>query len=131
MTTQNGDPVLGAGGAPIVLPSGAVHVGDGGEISVTAADGTSAIAGVLSLVNYAAADLTPDGANRLVATAGAKATKAGATVQEGALEGANQDAVHGTLQLMLIQRQAEMMQKALNVFHNDFDKTATEELGRV
>ena len=52
-------------------------------------------------------------------------------MQEGALEGANQDAVHGTLQLMLIQRQAEMMQKALNVFHNDFDKTATEELGRV
>ena len=49
----------------------------------------------------------------------------------GALEGANQDAVHGTMQLMLVQRQAEMMQKALSVFHNEFDKTAAEELGKV
>jgi flagellar basal-body rod protein FlgF len=131
LTTQKGEPVLGAGGAPITLPSGAVHVGDGGEISVTGPDGQSSIAGVLALVNYAATDLTPVGSNRFVVAAGAKATTPDATVQEGALEGANQDAVHGTLQLMLIQRQAEMMQKALNVFNNDFDKTATEELGRV
>jgi flagellar basal-body rod protein FlgF/flagellar basal-body rod protein FlgG len=35
------------------------------------------------------------------------------------------------MQLILVQRQGEMMQKALSVFYNDFDKTATEELGRV
>ena len=52
-------------------------------------------------------------------------------MQEGSLEGANQDAVHGTMQLLLFQRQAEMMQKALSVFSNDLDKTAAEELGRV
>ena len=52
-------------------------------------------------------------------------------VQEGALEGTNLDAVHGTMQLILVQRQAEMMQKALSVFNNDFDKTASEEIGRV
>ena len=52
-------------------------------------------------------------------------------MQQGALEGANQDAVHGTMQLMMLQRQAEMMQKALSVFDNGFDKTAAEELGRV
>jgi len=52
-------------------------------------------------------------------------------VQEGSLEGANVDAVHGTMQLILVQRQAEMMQKALSTFNNDFDKTAAEELGRV
>ena len=131
LTTQKGEPVLGAGGTPIVMPSGTVHVGDGGEISVTGPDGVSAIAGVLSLVNYGATDLTPVGSNRYLPADGAVATKPSATVQEGALEGANQDAVHGTLQLMLIQRQAEMMQKALNVFNNDFDKTSTEELGRV
>ena len=82
LTTQHGEPVLSNAGQPIVLPTGTVHVGSGGELSV-------------------------------------------------ALEGANQDAVHGTMQLMLVQRQAEMMQKALNIFHNDFDKTATEDLGRV
>jgi flagellar basal-body rod protein FlgF/flagellar basal-body rod protein FlgG len=35
------------------------------------------------------------------------------------------------MQLILVQRQAEMMQKALSVFNNDFDKTAAEDLGRV
>jgi flagellar basal-body rod protein FlgF len=30
-----------------------------------------------------------------------------------------------------VQRQAEMMQKALSVFNNDFDKTASEDLPRV
>jgi flagellar basal-body rod protein FlgF/flagellar basal-body rod protein FlgG len=52
-------------------------------------------------------------------------------IQQGTIEGANQDAVHSTMQLVLVQRQAEMMQKALSVFNNDFDKTATEELPRV
>jgi flagellar basal-body rod protein FlgF len=35
------------------------------------------------------------------------------------------------MQLVLVQRQAEMMQKALSVFNNDFDKTASEDLPRV
>ena len=131
LTTQHGEAVLNVSGAPIVLPTGTVHVGSKGEVSVTAADGSSAIAGILGIANYAATDLTPTGTNRFTAAAGAKSTAGDATVQEGALEGANQDAVHGTLQLMLVQRQAEMMQKALNVFHNEFDKTAAEELGRV
>lgn len=131
VTTRHGEPVLNPNGAPIVLPTGTVHVGSRGEISVTAADGSSAIAGTLGIVSYAATDLSPVGTNRFTATVGAKQGAADATVQEGALEGANQDAVHGTLQLMLVQRQAEMMQKALNVFDKDFDKVATEELGRV
>ena len=123
--------MLSNAGQPIVLPSGPVHVGSHGEISVTGADGTNAIAGVVGLTNYDAASLKPVGTNRFTAGKDARPGTADATVQSGALEGANQDAVHGTLQLMLVQRQAEMMQKALNVFHNEFDKTATEELGRV
>jgi flagellar basal-body rod protein FlgF/flagellar basal-body rod protein FlgG len=52
-------------------------------------------------------------------------------IEQGAIEGANQDAVHGSMQLVFVQRQAEMMQKALSVFNNEFDKTAAEELPRV
>ena len=33
--------------------------------------------------------------------------------------------------LVLVQRQAEMMQKALSVFDNSFDKVAAEDLPRV
>ena len=51
-------------------------------------------------------------------------------MKQGSLEGANQDAVHGTMELVLVQRQAEMMQKALSIFDQSFDKTAAEELGR-
>lgn len=131
LTTQQGEPVLNASGAPIVLPTGDVHVGSNGDISVSAADAGSAIVGRLGIVNYDAADLAATGSNRFVSRDGAKATAADAEVREGALEGGNEDAVQGTMQLMLIQRQAEMMQKALNVFHNEFDKTAAEELGRV
>lgn len=131
LTTQHGEPVLDASGASIVVPTGSIHVGANGDISVTGADGVSAIAGRVGIVDYAAADLAAAGGNRFTVRDGALQVTGTGTVQEGALEGANEDAVQGTMQLMLVQRQAEMMQKALNVFHNDFDKTATEELGRV
>lgn len=107
-----------------------MHVSADGTVSVSTASG-SAIAGKLGIVNYRAQDLQAEGSNRFTVNSGAKPSTGAATVQEGALEGANQDAVHGTMQLLLVQRQAEMMQKALSVFSNDFDKTASEELGRV
>jgi flagellar basal-body rod protein FlgF/flagellar basal-body rod protein FlgG len=39
--------------------------------------------------------------------------------------------VQGTLDLIMMQRQAEMMQKALTLFHTEFNKIATEELPKV
>ena len=52
-------------------------------------------------------------------------------IHQGALESSNQDVIGGSLQLVLMQRQAEMMQKALTVFHTDLNKFATEDLPRV
>lgn len=130
LMTQHGEPVLSDAGVPITLPTGSVHVGADGTVSVSDANG-SAIAGRIGVVNYAAQDIQAEGNNRFTVNSGAKPLAQEATVQEGSLEGANQDAVHGTMQLLLVQRQAEMMQKALSVFSNDFDKTASEELGRV
>jgi len=54
-----------------------------------------------------------------------------ATIHQGAIEAANQDAIQGSLDLMMMQRQAEMMQRALTVFHTEFNKFASEELPRV
>ena len=53
------------------------------------------------------------------------------TVHQGAIEAANQDVIQGTMDLIMMQRQAEMMQKALTVFHTEFNKFATEDLPRV
>ena len=76
--------------------------------------------------------MTPEGANRYVAPQGVAAqpsTKFG--VHQGAIEAANEDVIQGSLDLIVMQRQAEMMQKALTIFHTEFNKTASEDLPKV
>lgn len=127
LVTAEGEPVLNPQNQPIRIPTGEVVVGSDGTISV---DG--AAAGNLGLFKFASASsIDPEGTNRYVPVNGATATPALAEVHQGALEGSNQDVIQGTLQLILIQRQAEMMQKALSMFNNDFDKTASEELPKI
>ncbi len=130
LTTQQGEPVLDTQGRQITLPSGAVSVSPDGTVSVTS-DAGSGVVGTLGVVNFAANQLSAEGANRFVALEEAKPTVGTALVEQGALEGSNQDTVHGTMELVLIQRQAEMMQKALTVFDSGFDKAAVEQLARV
>lgn len=131
LQTQQGEPVLDASGQPITIPSGTINIAPDGSVSVTTPEG-SAIAGKIGIFSFPPdADLSALGTNRYSAPPGVQPAASDATIQQGALEGANIDAVHGTMQLILIQRQAEMMQKALSVFNNDFDKTAAEDLGRV
>jgi flagellar basal-body rod protein FlgF len=125
--TQHGEPVLDSAMQTISLPTGEVEVSATGTISV--GGGVVATVGVFAVP---AETLTLEGTNRFMAAAGLKpALAADVTVRQGAVEGSNQDAVHGTMQLMLIQRQAEMMQKAVGVFDKDFDKTAVDEISRV
>jgi flagellar basal-body rod protein FlgF/flagellar basal-body rod protein FlgG len=122
--------VLDANQKPITIPTGPIYVAPDGSISVSTAGG-SMIAGQVGAFAFAEKSvLTAEGANRFSAN-GAKPTPASALIEQGLVEGANEDAVHGTMQLVLVQRQAEMMQKALSVFNNDFDKTASEDLPRV
>jgi flagellar basal-body rod protein FlgF/flagellar basal-body rod protein FlgG len=131
LQTLQGEPVLDDTGQPITVPTGAISVASDGSISVTTADG-SAIAGKVGVFGFPAdKQLSALGTNRFTASDGTQPVPVDATIQQGSLEGANIDAVHGTMQLILVQRQAEMMQKALSVFNNDFDKTAAEDLGRV
>jgi flagellar basal-body rod protein FlgF/flagellar basal-body rod protein FlgG len=131
LETPQHEAVLDVQGQPIALPTGAVSVAADGSVSVTTDQG-SAIVGQVGVFAFPqGAQPTAIGANRFVAPDGVQATAASATLRQGELEGSNLDAVHGTMQLIVVQRQAEMMQKALSVFNNDFDKTAAEELGRV
>jgi flagellar basal-body rod protein FlgF len=130
LQTAQGEPVLDTNQKPITIPSGAIYVAPDGSISVSTPDG-SAIVGRVGTFDFPENSvLTAEGANRFSAN-GAKPIPATASVQQGSIEGANEDAIHGTMQLVLVQRQAEMMQKALSVFNNDFDKTASEDLPRV
>ncbi|KAA6464725.1 flagellar hook basal-body protein [Acidobacteria bacterium AB60] len=128
LVTAAGEPVLSSSGNPIPVPPGQVSVGADGVLSV--AGGAVATVGVFNFP--AAAALRPEGANRYLAPAGVTPIPSrDAVLHQGSLESANQNAIQGTLELIVMQRQAEMMQKALTVFHTDFNKFATEDLPRV
>lgn len=128
LVSSANEPVLSADGQPIPVPPGEVAVGADGVLSV--AGGAVATVGVFDFADPN--QLTAEGANRYVAPKDVKAVAAtGAAVHQGALEGANQDVVQGTLDLVTIQRQSEMMQRALTLFHTEFNKFASEDLPRI
>ena len=128
LVTAAGEAVLSSQSKPIPLPPGEIAVGADGALSV--AGGTVASVGVFTFPN--GTQLTPEGKNRYVAPAKVEASPAtGASVHQGALEAANQDVIQGSLDLLMMQRQAETMQHALTIFHTEFNKTATEDIPRV
>lgn len=130
LETSAGEPVLDVNQQSITIPSGAVHVGPDGSISVTTQDG-NAIVGQVGVFDFSDRSvLEAEGTNRFSAD-GAKPVTGKATLVQGSVEESNEDAIHGTMQLVLVQRQAEMMQKALSVFDTSFDKVAAEDLPRV
>ncbi|MEO6804983.1 MAG: flagellar hook basal-body protein [Edaphobacter sp.] len=130
LQTAQGEPILDSNQKPITIPTGTIYVSPDGSISVSTGSG-SVIVGRVGVFDFKDKSvLTAEGANRFTAN-GAKPVAANASIEQGSVEGANEDTIHGTMQLVLVQRQAEMMQKALSVFNNDFDKTASEDLPRV
>ncbi len=127
LTTSAGEPVMSAQGKPLQLPPGELSIGADGSISVA-----GGVAGQVGVFDFSSAgELTPEGTNRYAPKAGATPTLSSATIHQGSLESSNQDIIQGSLQMILVQRQAEMMQKALTIFHTEFDKSASEELPRV
>ena len=128
LVTGDAQPVLDIKGRPIVLPAGRPVVGADGTISVA-----GAIAGRIAVFQFSGAqDLQAEGVG-LYRPVGQVKPRLGTdfSIRQGALEGSNQDVIHGTMDLIFVQRQAQMMEKALSIFYNDFNKTATEELPKV
>lgn len=127
LTTTQGEPVLNAQSKPITVPSGPVTI---------AADGTASVhGGVVGRIGIfdfpAGTPLVPQGVNRYQAPPKTAKITTSAALHQGMIEGSNQNVVQGTLQLILVQRQTEMMMKALSVFSNDLDMHASQDLPRV
>jgi flagellar basal-body rod protein FlgF len=126
LLSAQGDPILGEQGA-ISVPSGPVSVGPDGTISV---DG--AIVGKLRLVKFdQGADLKAVGTSYYDAGKSVPALAQGATVREGTLEQSNVNPMSAVVSLITVQRQAEMLQRALSTFHSEFNHIASTELPRV
>jgi flagellar basal-body rod protein FlgF len=128
LVTSANEPVLSDLLQPIPLPPGEIAVGADGALSRN-----GAIVARLGISEFPeGAQLQAEGANRYRAPDNVKVfASKDSMVHQGALEGANEDVIEGSLDLVLMQRQAEMMQKALTLFHTELNKSATEELPRV
>lgn len=128
LVTKAGEAVLSPAGQSIQLPPGDVSVGADGVVSV--AGGAVSTVGVFTFPS--GSQLTPEGANRYVAPQGtAPLLSKKSEIHQGSIESANQDVIQGSLDMIVMQRQAEMMQKALTIFHTEFNKTASEDLPKV
>jgi flagellar basal-body rod protein FlgF/flagellar basal-body rod protein FlgG len=126
LVTDEGLPVVGDNG-PITLPSGNAEISSSGLITVN-----GDVAGQLKLTDFdSSVPLTSLGNANYSAPAAAATKATNLSVQQGSLESSNINPVESAISLIEIQRNAEMMQRALNTFHNEFNKIAAEDLPKV
>jgi flagellar basal-body rod protein FlgF len=130
LVTSQGDLVMveqGPNQVPIQIPAGQLAISSDGTISV---DGN--LVGKLKIVNFAPnTPLTMEGNSYFVAPDSAAQPMADADVQQGSLETSNSDPVRGAVELIEVQRSAGLMEKALSIFHNEFNRVAAQQLSQV
>ena len=137
LVDSNGNTVLGQGGkiqvpglgklGPVTISSGSISISSDGTISVG-----GSMVGRLAVADFAPGTaLTPEGALYFDAPAGSASPATTYAVHQGSLEASNMDPVGGAIDLITIQRSADLMLKAVSIFNNDLDKTAAEQIARV
>ncbi len=131
LVTQQGDQVLSeqrnGRPTPIQIPSGAPTISTDGSVSVS-----GALVAKLRVEEFPAnTPLKQEGDTYVTAPDGAGKPAVNTTVRQGALETSNSDPIRGTVALIDLQRTAQIMEKALSIFHNEFNKTAAQDLPRV
>jgi flagellar basal-body rod protein FlgF len=126
LVDAQGNPVLGEQG-PIVLPSGKLTISPDGTISVG-----GAIVDKLKIVDFKPDTvILPEGSSDFMVPAGSTVPATAAQVRQGALESSNSDPVTSAMALMNLQRNAELVQRALSIFNTDFNQTAVQELPKI
>jgi len=127
LVTAWGDPVLDDQGRPLEIPSGSVSISPDGTIS-----SQGGVVGRLQTVDLPpGATLVPEGNSMYKATKESTTPATDPRVRQGMLEASNMNPITGTIGLIMIQRQTQLLQQALSIFHNDFNKSAAEDLPRV
>ena len=130
LVTQDGSQVLAEQGkklVPIVLPPGAVAVSPDGTLSV---DGT--LVAKLHLVQFApGTQPIPEGSSNYAVPAGSEQPAPGSNVRQGMLETSNINPVEGTVGLIVLQRQSDLLARALSTLNTDFNRPATQDVPRV
>ncbi len=126
LTTADGDPVLGDQG-PMTLPAGKISVSGDGTISV---DG--AVAGKIQIVEFADdTAIQPQGQSLYSAPTSTAKAATTSVVRQGMIASSNVNPVTALVGLINVQRNADMLQRALSEFYGDFNRIAVEDLPRV
>jgi flagellar basal-body rod protein FlgF len=126
LITSQGDPVLGEQG-PITVPGGAVSISPDGTVSVG-----GAICGKLRLTEFSrGAQVKAVGTSYYSAPGDTIKPSPRSYVRQGMLETSNVNSVEASVSLIALQRHAEMLQRALSSFHNEFDRIAAADLPRL
>jgi len=126
LLSAQGDVVLGEQG-PIRLPAGKLAVAADGSLSVN-----GALAAKLRIVQFKkGTPLQSAGANYYSAAASAVQPAAQYTVRQGVLEGSNVSPMTGTVELIEIQRQFQVLQRVFSTFDTELNKTAAQDLPRI
>ena len=126
LVTGDGNPVLGENGI-IRVPSGAVSISSDGTLSVN-----SAVAGKIRQVEFdPETKLISEGGSLLNAPTGSELPARESSLRQGMLESSNVNAIGAVMTLIGVQREAEMLQRALTLFHTEFNRIAANDLPRV
>jgi len=126
LVTASGDPVMGENG-PVAVVGSPLSISPDGTIS---ADG--ALAGKLAIAEFpTGTEMNNLGQSYYSASSPPARAAQASHVRQGMLEESNVNAVSSVVELVTVQREAEMMQRILSLLNSDIDKVAVQELPRV
>jgi flagellar basal-body rod protein FlgF len=126
LVTSQGNAVLGQQG-PVILPGGNVAISADGTISV---DGT--VVDQLRLSEFSPqTNLTAMGNATYSAPNGSALVAAESSVSQGMLEGSNVSPTEGVVQLITVQRNTEMLSRAMSALDGQLNQIAVQDLPKV
>jgi flagellar basal-body rod protein FlgF/flagellar basal-body rod protein FlgG len=126
LVTSQGNAVLGQQG-PVILPTGNVTISSDGTISV---DGT--LVDQLRLAEFSPqTNLTAVGNATYSAPPGSALVAAETSLDQGMLEGSNVSPTAGVVQLITVQRNTEMLSRALSALDGQLNQIAVQDLPKV
>jgi flagellar basal-body rod protein FlgF len=126
LVTSDGSPVMGENGV-VQIVDGPVSIAPDGTVSVS-----GATAGKLKLVELKpGTPLESAGSAYYTASASAEIPDTHSNIRQGMLESSNVNAVSASVELITIQRQYDLMRRALSIFDSQFNQTAAQELPRI
>ncbi len=126
LVTSQGNAVLGQQG-PVILPTGNVTISSDGTISV---DGT--LVDQLRLAEFSPqTNLTAVGNATYSAPPSSALVAAETSLNQGMLEGSNVSPTAGVVQLITVQRNTEMLSRALSALDGQLNQIAVQDLPKV